>query len=272
MDIIVNPIGGLANRMRAIASGIALCNDYDIKIKEVIWPVNEDLFCPFEKLFEPVDNVKIINISSLKQLFYYDEPRKKNLKLSRLFQINRYSGKVINQHPAIINYINSFSNSNKPLLIQSGLIYYDFTPELYRSLFTPLKELDDMANDRLSSAGTPIIGLHIRRTDNIVSIEKSPTELFIKAMNKEVSENKEVKFYLATDDDQTKKQLKSIFGESKVICSETTASRNTETGIKEALTEMLCLMKCDKIYGSYYSSYSEAAAMLGNKQLKQLKI
>ena len=48
--IIINPIGGLANRMRCIASGIALAmetgSDY-----EVVWAVNDELAAYVTRLY-----------------------------------------------------------------------------------------------------------------------------------------------------------------------------------------------------------------------------
>lgn len=269
MELIINPIGGLANRMRAIASGINLSIDNNINIKSIIWPVNSDLYCPFDELFEPLKNIKLLNISNLQELLFFDEPRKKNLYLSGLFQINRYCGKIIDYHPEINKYIEFLRNFSKPLLIQSGVIFYDFSPEFYRNLFIPKKDFITAAVERLDN-NKNIIGLHIRRTDNIVSIEKSPTILFINTIKNELYKDSNVKFYLATDDNAIKSQLTSIFGKNKIICSEKTAVRSTNNGIREALVEMLCLSMCKKIYGSFWSSYSEAAAMLGNVNLIRL--
>ncbi len=268
MDIIINPIGGLANRMRAIASGIALCNEHDFNLKEIIWPINSDLYCPFDKLFEPIDNIQVKSISNIKNIFLYDEPRKKNFFLSRLFQTDRYCGKILELHSNIYEYINSLNNTKKPLLIQSGGIFYDFTPEVYKNIFIPRKELINEAKQRIQSN---TIGLHIRRTDNLVSIEQSPTDSFIQAINEEIKRDNTATFYLATDDDDVKQQLSSLFGNKRIIFSKLTASRKTEQGIKEAAIELLCLSMCKKILGSYWSSFSEAAALIGNVNLIKLR-
>lgn len=271
MEFIINPIGGLANRMRAIASGISLSNDKNIKIKNIIWPVNSDLYCPFDDLFEPLKNIDIVNISNIQQLLLFDEPRKKNLYLSKLFQLSKYCGKLLDTRNDIIDYIDTIQHNSKPLLIQSGVIYYDFSPEFYRSLFIPKKKFIESANKRLSN-NSNIIGLHIRRTDNSISIEKSPTSLFIDTIKKELNNDSTIKFYLASDDDTIKGELTGLFGTDKIICSASTAIRSTKRGIQEALVELLCLSKCKKIYGSFWSSYSEAAAMIGNIELKQLSL
>lgn len=49
--LLISPVGGLANRMRAIASGISLAQNLGVSDVEVAWPVNSDLFCRFEELF-----------------------------------------------------------------------------------------------------------------------------------------------------------------------------------------------------------------------------
>lgn len=269
MDIIINPIGGLANRMRAIASGISLSQDFKLNIREFIWPVNSDLYCPFNELFEPINGISVKNISNAKQLFLYDQPRKKNFYLSGILQHNRYSGIIDDFHEPVKDVITAYSHSNKPLLIQSGFVFYDFPNELYKSLFVPKEQILDIARKRLKNYNN-VIGLHIRRTDNAISIDRSPLNLFEDAIKSELNNDPDVKFYVATDDDSTKKYLTDKFGRNIILCSDKTAVRNTKEGIKEALVELLTLSRCKKIYGSYWSSFSEAAAILGDTKLLTL--
>ena len=61
--LIIQPIGGLCNRMRAINSAMVLAKKQNKKLK-VIWNVNAELGCPFEELFEPTDAFTVMNISS----------------------------------------------------------------------------------------------------------------------------------------------------------------------------------------------------------------
>ena len=57
--ITLEPFGGLANRMRVIASGLWLMKESNQEL-EVIWNLNEDLNCNFDTLFNQIQDVAII--------------------------------------------------------------------------------------------------------------------------------------------------------------------------------------------------------------------
>lgn len=274
--LLINPIGGLANRMRSIASGVSLAEKMNLDYR-IVWPVNKDLNCEYEVLFSSLPGMcEVESLSPFEELWMYDTPRKKNLYLAGLLQTGRWGAKITDK-AIVARYLEDPSlleetvrSVHGTVMIRSGLIYFPFGDDLYRSLFVPRKDFVVDAERRLGEK-KKFIGLHIRRTDNAIAIKYSPLELFTEAMEKEITADRDVKFYLATDDDGVKEQLTAIYGD-RVIFSDLTAERNTQSGIKEALTEMLTLSMCRKIYGSYWSSFSEAAAMLGEKPFIQLKM
>lgn len=278
MRIIINPIGGLANRMRAIASGISICDKLSIT-PEIVWPMNNDLNCSFEKLFVPdTNNFKLSNISGLNDLFVYDEPRKKNLYLSKFFHKKNHFNLIITDK-TITKYYNEdcellyelIKSFDSTVLIRSGLNYYDFSSKLYKSLFKPTKEVMEIANNTIINLPSKnIIGIHIRRTDNKISIEQSPITLFKNKIDENLRIDSNVCFYLATDSEDIKHELKHEYG-NIIISSSKIASRKTESGIIEALAEMIILSKCKMLYGSYWSSFSEAASLLGDTPIEILQ-
>lgn len=85
-------------------------------------------------------------------------------------------------------------------------------------------------------------------------------------MDKELSEDSEVTFFICSDSDSAKKELKSHFGE-RLIVSKEKGERNNKTGMRGAVVDLFSLSRCHKIIGSYYSSFSEIAAQVGNKPL-----
>lgn len=271
MEIIINPIGGLANRMRAIAAGVSLSLETGSKCK-IVWPVNTDLYCPFDLLFKKLPyNIEVRNIKGREDLLFYDIPRKRNMYISGLLQYGKYCKKIVDSHDDIKSEVTKCMKSDKPFLIRSGLEFYDYSPRLYRNLFHPQEYIVDKVNEIIDTAYSgKIIGIHIRRTDNAKSISESPLELFIETVNRELKNDPNVKFYLATDDEWTKEHLTTLYGD-RIIYSTSNADRTSVEGIKDAMIEMLCLSKCEKIYGSYWSSFSEAAALYGNTQLIQLR-
>ena len=84
-----------------------------------------------------------------------------------------------------------------------------------------------------------------------------------------LKENPEQKFYLATDSRDVKDVFKYLF-ETSLITSDPDYSRNNETGIKDALFELFMLSKSQMILGSYWSSFAETAARIGNIPLKTI--
>ena len=75
--IIIQPSGGLCNRMRVINSGWRLARERQEKLL-VLWNCNPELNCPFEALFRPVTEFKITSIHSVadpRKLFYQKTAR-----------------------------------------------------------------------------------------------------------------------------------------------------------------------------------------------------
>lgn len=80
--IVFVPVGGLANRMRSVASAIALAEDTASKI-QVKWFCDWALNAPFCKLFQPIAE---ITEASFLDLLISDRPRKRNFRVPALFQ------------------------------------------------------------------------------------------------------------------------------------------------------------------------------------------
>lgn len=269
--LIINPVGGLANRMRAIASGITLARELNVDYS-IVWHVNEELFAQFEDVFEDVHEISghIAYPGSAAYAIFYSVPRKKNLYITKLtwlrYGLALYDGMGAMQvENVVLHEAKNCIAQGRDCFIQSGCEFYPFANELYRHLFSPAREISKniFTDDNM-------VGLHIRRTDNAESIKHSPDELFIDKINEIRQRNPSVKFYLATDDAPTKERFKTEFGEA-IITDNSPVERHTKAGITNAVKEMFTLASCAQIIGSHYSSYSEAAALLGDTPLTQLR-
>ena len=89
-------------------------------------------------------------------------------------------------------------------------------------------------------------------------------------MKEEIKKDEKCLFYLATDSEEEKEQLKKIFGKH-LITSPHAANRNSISGMKDALTELYILSRTNKILGSMQSSYSETAAQISGIPYELLK-
>lgn len=273
-EITITPYGGLANRMRALNSVLELARTSQLPLK-VVWFSNFELNAPFEELFEtPQYDALLIKKASFFDRFLYRSPRRHTLWLPFvttpfIFDTTIYSADFVRLRDKGI-IADTVLNGGR-VLIESCYEFGNYSSS-YSKNFVPksdiLSSVDDFVNDNF----TPnTIGVHIRRTDNSLSIKNSPLSLFCEAMQKEIDACADTKFYVATDDAATKNELKQIFGD-RILSIDTDCNRNSLQGMKEAVKEMWILSRTSKIYGSFYSSYSEVASQLGNIPLHILQV
>jgi hypothetical protein len=104
-----------------------------------------------------------------------------------------------------------------------------------------------------------MIGVHIRRGDNVDSIQYSPLERFVERMKEEIDRNNSVKFFVSTDDYKVEVYLRNLFQHRIITHKKKSFSRNSSLGIQDALIDLYCLANCSKLIGSYYSSFTETA-------------
>ena len=258
---------GLANRMRVIASIVHLAKQ-GVKV-EVLWSKNWALNCNFEDLFEPIDGIDIKNIT--KEPVYYDTIQNSTLKklYSKLHGLIHgydyifYSpGLKFEKQLSDNDFMQNIFCQNKRVFLTTC---FCVTATQDYSVFKPKEEITTIQNQiKLPSK---YIGIHIRRGDNVASMENSRIEGFIDIIKYEISINHEVRFFLATDSYDVKTLLKIVFGTDRIISIDNTISRDSEKGIKEALAEMIILSNADKIIGSACSTFNEIAALLHNTEL-----
>ena len=274
-DIILEPFGGLANRMRVIASGLWLGDKLHKNIK-LIWNLSPELNCPFESLFEPINNIEIVN-----KKFRYRYFRSVEYNNS-IRQISRMTTKAI-----LTSNYNVFEDNNVKR-IQAGEIdiikignafkkLYFITCEEFGNnfekfkLFIPKPEIQKRINEYSDQFNGKTIGVHIRSTDHAIAMEQSPTILFANRILNDLEQDPAANFFLSTDDPEIEFQLKTRFSH-KIITIEKEYSRNSHDGIKDALVDFYCLANTQKIYGSYWSSFSDMAARINGINVEKLRI
>jgi hypothetical protein len=162
--------------------------------------------------------------------------------------------------------------SSKNAYITSGIEFYPFDTNKYRKIFVPSSQVQRRMDEICAEVDDSFIGVHIRRTDNAKAIQFSPIAAFKYELYNIIHSKPEAKFYLATDDDTVKCDFIAEFGTDRIYCNCNSAQRTSRNGMIDGFAEMCILSKTDHIIGSYYSSYSEAAAMLGNIPLHQIKV
>jgi hypothetical protein len=256
-------IYGLCNRMRGIVGAIELAR-ITARDLELYWIADKDLPAEFDDLF--------INIKVLKALVY-NTSSIKNLFLPKVIKVLTKQ-KIFSEHK-IHSYIEqggdmvSLVNSHTVFNFKSYLNVC-YTSKGY-DVFEPVKRMQDQIDELTAKFDNNTYGVHIRRSDNKESISYSPDELFLEEIRSVIAINPLSLFYIASDDLDIKKLLIAEFGD-KILTNMDAVTRNSVEDIERAVVELYALSRTVRIYGSYWSSFSETASYIGNVELKILKV
>ena len=266
------PIGGLANRLYAITSAIAFCEDHDIDLR-VVWFKDWGMGADFHALFELAGSYPHVEIVDATWKDYvYDRPRKRNLWWPSLYQRVIF-GRCVYESQVIKGYSSDdlekdFQSNDRIYLVHYCLFYTCNPAHLLVLSAEMLREVEQRKKE--FQLDDHVIGVHIRRTDNSGSIKHSPLSLFVEKIQQETSLDPLARFYVASDDLAEKQKLKELFGD-RIITSWEEVRRDTLQGIKDAVVELYTLASTKKIYGSASSTYSMLAALLGHIELEILQ-
>jgi hypothetical protein len=252
--------------MREIASALALAEAAGQKL-DVYWLKNKYLNCSFDRLFEPIEGVRVVSVEtnrwrallSLRSLNY-------RLRVVRapidLFlgneQIERYRADSVDMVPLV-------AEAKHCVIIT---YYSHFATSAHLELFHPKEEI--LAEVEAATAGLDVgsfVGVHIRGTDNAEAAERSPLEAFLTRMRQEVEKDPAVRFFLATDSGATEHAVKERFP-GRVVALPKVFARNKAAGVRAALADLLVLSRCRSILGSHWSSFTNMAAELGGVQVE----
>jgi hypothetical protein len=252
--IILEPMGGLCNRMRAMQSAINLAREYNTELK-VIWVLNKALNCEFSKLFLPIPHVDVISTIANEKVELDGE-----MAISDNCYYNIRDAKELGEKLA----------KGEEVYVKTCFQFYEcgnYTD------FIPCPEVLRQVDMLLPKERINLVGVHIRRTDQVRSIAESPTESFVQCMEKEIANQPQTLFYLATDSWEEEETLKKLFGSRIIANDDRNLDRNSSEGIIDALTDLVCLSETQKLYGSYWSSFSDTAAVYRqNKEFIVVKI
>ncbi len=249
--IIIQPSGGLCNRIRVINSAWELAKKRRERLV-VLWYLCPELNCSFDSLFRPVRELTVLNIRSLwdpRKLFYQLTARQ---RFGNEDILNNRTDGVLNE--------DFYRNLKSPAYI---FTWEHFYPSHDYRFYVPVEPLKRRIDAITSGFGEHCVGVHIRRTDNAISMGKSTTEQFIALMKKELEKAPDTRFFLATDDKNEEDLLRKTFP-GKIISNENrTLSRASQDGIEDALLDLFCLSSTKKLIGSYWSSFTDIAADMG---------
>lgn len=256
------PLGGLCNRMRAVASAVNLALKMDASLT-IHWQSNAECRAYFDELFEEI-TLPSISVSRLKSWKLPLQPgRKKNLMFPELLRKNKYDISLQITHDRTDDSLIHELVGNR-FYICSGHSLSNHFP--LTKLFVPVDSIFKRINALKSTLNLTTVGVHIRRGDHKRTIAHTSEKDFIQMLDDEIYNTPDVDFYLATDSETLKASFLERYG-SAIKCQNAELKRTTLQGMHDAIVDLWCLASTRKIIGSPFSSYSDLAAEIGKSEL-----
>ncbi|MCR4740279.1 MAG: hypothetical protein K5886_08490 [Lachnospiraceae bacterium] len=268
--IVLDIYAGIGNRFQGLSALSRVYKDLGCRCI-ILWRVENSCNIRYEKLLKKKDHIRVINL--------YDTGLRKNpvrtiigrllvkiikhradrcYTLNEMHELTRekgYEGVLEILRSNKLNYI--FSRSSFVPFTTDDLELVDCSPGVEKRGRDLWKKIEEGGN---------VIGIHVRRTDNVVSIKNSPDELFYKRMDSELAKDDSVRFFLCTDDESVERNMIKRYGEDRFILYKKVNNRSSKEGLQDALVEMMGLSKCRMIVGSKGSTFSYFANKIGKNE------
>lgn len=247
---------------------------------DMIWELDSGLNANYQDLFELNQDIDLLNDWLKYRLIIKNDKVLSNKRPSVRF-LSKSWNSIVSRLIGIdyclfdedikkgYDHVKEIFEQNNTIFIYSCEEFVDYQEGI--DTFTPTQEIRDAVRCNSNKFDKKTIGIHIRRTDNILSIEKSPDYLFENKIEEYIKKNSKTKFFIATDQPSIELHLKNKYP-NNILLYPKTYGRDSVEGITDALIELQLLAKTSVIFGSYWSSYSEMASRIGKIKLHILTL
>lgn len=251
-EIVIAVEGGLCNRLRVLCSALALRPALQRPVR-IAWADNAECAAPFERLFEPLD---LPDFRITPRAWHEAPAARRNLHLPRLWRAAFYDWQTANYQAEVHGPLPAIAARHRRIYLSTCYAFADYAPSVVRSL-RPLPHLQRRIDALAAGFDERTVGVHIRRTDNVAAIRHSSVEAFRRAMAGDESN-----FFLATDDEDLKAELRAAYGH-RLTTQSTHGRRDTLAGMEEAVVDLYALARTRRLLGSFWSSFTDTAAEIG---------
>jgi len=245
-------MSGLANRMRAWITTSAFAEYLNVPYIMKWRPDDACGKIMFENLFEIPDNMQY-------EIGRRYQPNANALWIKKNYPNNNFHGRFIEG-----NY--DLSKKEFQEIVNKQKRHIKPLPSIQKQIDEYSKQLNVES----------CIGLHIRRTD-LKEQDKTPDWWFDREIQKEINNNPNIKFFLATDNKWTEEKFMMKYSEYMVKTKRTFSDafeseiypggdRKRHSPTEEGLIDMLLLGNCIKVYGCHGSSFGRFGAWYGGKK------
>jgi hypothetical protein len=258
------PRGGLSNRTRAIASALFACEQHGFSLV-MKWRLDEHMGATYEELFSTKISQDLSSIDGLSKSCFY---------MGTQFSPDSFSDDGVRVLEIITD--NRFT-------FESGMDV--FSPEFnqllhkYLNYLTPVEHIREKAQKIWQTFDQHTVGVHIRSGLGEAGFnEKSDISLkqFSQRMNALTAQDPRINYYVASDSVTAFAYIEQN-SDKPIKCLDDCTEHNPpirqddSESVQTALVEILALARTNSIMGSYYSSYSEYASLLGKIELETLR-
>ena len=250
------PQGGLCNRLRVVLSAIEASRRGVAPI-QIHWGRDAECRAWFEELFLPISSA---TFRIVHRQWWAAPITRRNLHLPAL--LRRAMGYRLQQANCLPGNDEAFYRMARgaKVYLSGGYSLCSYSPQCLE-LLQPQPDIQRRVEALVARSSASTVGVHIRRTDNVKSMQHSTPDGFRRAMRKALAEDVETTFFLATDDALLKAELEQEFA-PRVITCHNPVRRDTLEGMCDAVVDLWCLAATRRIIGSYWSSFTDTAAEL----------
>lgn len=268
-QLIVEPVAGLSNRIRAILSGWRLA-DISERSFRFLWKPDQFCGCEFTDLF--VDLPERLE----------SEPERPDLRYEDASSALIDTGGS-NERIHVVTYQVLRNRKREPNILYEMAQYWDRLKPI-----EPVREAVELFTGEHFAEHT--LGVHIRLGDHAnhlrvddAGLHEERMRAFEEAIDGYLSAHSESAVFVATDDGAPEEyggepgdpplrrvvpRLRARFGERVVTRPPRSLDRHTPEAIQDALVELLLLNKADFVLGSPRSSFSWMATLTNIQRRK----
>lgn len=251
--LMIEPMGGLCNRLRTIDSAVALGHDIELPV-HVLWHINTRVGSSFSGLFQVPE--EICRLEEFTQGYL----KRKRLKICRALDMRRPRSYCLQTDiKQLLDQDFDFRLFSRRNRLHFKTFDRFFRPYGIKRLFRPLPAIQQVIDNRCTDF-EHCVGIHVRRGDHRISMKYSPTSMFVDRMKIELQQTDCNMFFVATDDEGVEELLKRTFGDRIITHPKTSRSRDNAQAIEDAVIDLFCLSRTKRIIGSAFSSFTQMAA------------
>lgn len=258
--LVVSPENGMANRLKALASGYAVAKATKRKLV-IDWHADPEHFpLQFEQLFENKLETLDSELKTQKNAigWYSWDGKNGSKNMDDIVYDKREIVYVFTQGNII------------PSAINSGSWWRDYK-EFLRDL-KPNQQVRSAIQDFETmhfKNGEMLVGVHYRGwaftagADRHWDLRPPGYDIFSNELERTIADyDHNVLFFVATDKPEFIAAMKNKFGSKRVVSRDSNPDRNTLEGLQNALIEWYLLGKTEFVIGTTGSTFSDTASLL----------